>query len=107
MNDLQQSKRVLEDKIALTKGNIERKKREFERLTKEAQETSEIIVTLNQELWKDEFALEAVNEEISQIPTIALNKTNPVWKDFSKPITIIILFLLPLLSHAQFHIDFG
>jgi hypothetical protein len=104
MNDLQQARKLLEDKIALTKGNIERKKREFERLTKEAQETSEIIVTLNQELWKDEFALEAVNEEISRIPTLAVQKTNPLWKTFKIGLACL---LLTSTSFGQAFIDFG
>lgn len=106
MNDLLQSKKLLENKIALTKGNIERKKREFDRLTKEAEETNEIIIRLNQELWQDEFALEAVNEEISKIPTLALQKTNPLWKEL--PMSLAFL-LLTSFSFGQigFHVEYS
>jgi len=106
MNDLLNSKKLLENKIALTKGNIERKKREFDRLVKEAAETNEIIVTLHQELWQDEFALDAVNEEISRIPTLAQQKTNPLWKELMMCLAIL---LLTSFSFGQigFHVEYS
>jgi hypothetical protein len=70
MNDLLQSKKLLENKIALTNGNIERKKKEFDRLQKEANEVQLIIEALVVERWKDQASLDAVNEEISRIPTL-------------------------------------
>ena len=100
MNDLQQAKKLLEDKISLTKGNIERKKKEFDRLQKEAEETNEIIVTLKQELWKDEFALEAVNEEISKIPTLNCSREK-LFKTIKETSIIALIFLLPLFSNGQ------
>lgn len=107
MNDLLQSKKLLENKIALTKGNIERKKKEFDRLQKEAQETNDIIVTLHQELWKDEFALEAVNEEISKIPTPNCSREK-LFK-IIKETAVVILFCLPFFSNAQigFHTEYS
>ena len=98
-NDLLQSKKLLEDKIALTKGNIER-------LMKEAEEMNDIIVTLHQELWKDEFALEAVNEEISKIPTLEVQKTNPLWKSITMCLATL---LLTSFSFGQigFHVEYS
>lgn len=91
MNDLQQSKILLEKKIELTKGNIARKEKEYKRLRNEIEELDEIIVNLNRELWADEFALEAVNKEISEIPTLAVQKTNPLFKTFAKGIAVLFL----------------
>jgi|SRR5690348_4532218 len=104
MNDLQQTKKLLEDKIALTKSSIEQKQKEHDRHQKEAEELAGIIVNLNQELWRDEFALEAVNEEISQIPTLAVQKTNPLWKTFKIGLAFL---LLTSTTFGQAFIDFS
>lgn len=101
MNDLQQSKILLEKKIELTKGNIARKEKEYKRLRDEIEEVDEIIVNLNRELWADEFALSAVNKEISEIPTLAVQKTNPLFKTFAKGIAVVFSIFFSLNSIAD------
>lgn len=100
MNDLLQSKKLLENKIALTKGDIERKTKEFNRIMKEAEEMNNIIVALHQELWKDEFALEAVNEEISKIPTLNCSREK-LFKTIKETAVIALILFLPLFGKSQ------
>ncbi len=100
MNDLLNSKKLLENKISLTKGNIERKTKEFDRLKKEVEEMNNIIVRLNQELWKDEFSLEAVNEEISKIPTLNCSREK-LFKTIKETAAIVLIFFLPLFGKSQ------
>lgn len=102
MNDLQQSKILLEKKIELTKGNIARKEKEYKKLRSEIEELDDIIINLNKELWADEFALEAVNKEISEIPTLAVQKTNPLFKTFAKGIAVLFLTLFSFSALCQY-----
>ena len=73
MNDLQQARKLLEDKINLTNSLIARKKKDFDYHSKEADEIQLAIEALIVEKWKDQESLKAVNEEISQIPTLSRN----------------------------------
>jgi hypothetical protein len=85
-NNLQQSKDILEKKIALSKSLIARKKKDFDYHTEQANEAQLIIEGLVCEQWKDQAALDAVNEEINNIPTIdPIEKSNPVWKEIVNP----------------------
>lgn len=104
MNDLQQARKLLEDKIALTNSLITRKKKDFDYHSKEADEIQLAIEVLIVEKWKDQESLKAVNEEISQIPTLAVQKTNSLWKTFKIGLAFL---LLTSTTFGQAFIDFG
>lgn len=101
MNDLLKSKQLLEAKISLSKSLIARKKKDFDYHTSQANEVQLIIEGLQCEQWKDQTSLDDVNKQlnpIEEIPTLAFQKNNPVFKDFA---VTIILLLITSFSFAQ------
>jgi hypothetical protein len=96
MNALLESKQLLEAKIALSKSLIAKKKKDFDYHTEQANEFQLIIEGLVTEQWKDQAALNAINEQLNPIeeeeaPTLALQKSNPLWKELTACLAFLLL----------------
>lgn len=89
MNDLLKDKEILEGKIALSKKLIATNEMQTLLCKEEMEWLNDSWVKLHSVLWKEQTALDAINAQLNpieeeEIPTLALQKRNPVFSDYSK-----------------------
>jgi len=101
MDNLLGRRDLLSRVIKQREQSLEKLKTEFNNLQRESNRLQFTVEKLAIQNMEDKEKLNILEKEISEIPTLSRNKSNPVWKDYAKAITVILLFLLPVLSNAQ------
>jgi len=101
MDNLLGRRDLLSRVIKQREQSLEKMKNEFNQLQRESNRLQFTVEKLAIQNMEDKKKLSELEKEISEIPTLSRSKSNPVWKDYAKAITVILLFLLPVLSKAQ------